>query len=283
MTLPHPERDAPTHEVSRQIARQFRDETRLWVRVAVVGVILAVLALAAVALLWWQWRSAQAATHHESARANTAVHQRNATADQAQDLAAQVAQACARHDKTADQLGAACRQARKVAATPIPGPAGAQGPTGATGPPGPTGPRGPAGKPGPPGHPGKPGPTGSHGRTGPGGVPGPTGSPGPAGPAGDTGDTGPQGPPGPAGPAGPAGPKGDPGPAGPKGDPGPAGDTGPAGQNGRALTKVECVGTGQGSYWQLTFSQPPSPVKVDGPCRLAAAAPTPTISPQPGA
>ncbi|MBW0088217.1 collagen-like protein [Pseudonocardia sp. KRD-188] len=99
--------------------------------------------------------------------------QRNATADQATELADPVAALCAAGDDTAAALAAAgaCDRAAQVQSSPIAGPPGPAGPAGAPGA-SVVGPRGPAGSPGTPGEPGVPG------------VPGEPGEPGKTGPAG---------------------------------------------------------------------------------------------------
>lgn len=128
-------------------------------------------------------------------QAETATVQRDAAAEQAQNLAERVVTACTSGGEAARQLQqvGVCQQAAEVRADPIPGP------------------RGPAGAPGEPGPPGEsiPGPTGPPGPPGE-SIPGPTGPPGPPGDDGDSV----------TGPPGPAGPQGEPGPAGPQGEPG---------------------------------------------------------------
>lgn len=114
-------------------------------------------------------------------------HQRDGAAAQALDLAAQIQDACAAKKLT----GAICDSAVRVAADPIPGPAGPAGE------PGPVGPRGPAGEPG--ANSTVAGPKGDKGDPGADST-----APGPAG------GTGAQGEPGPAGPVGPAGTNGSP-------------------------------------------------------------------------
>lgn len=127
-------------------------------------------------------------------------------ANQGQDLAGQVAEACSKGGDVARQLGPLCEKANQLKDTPVPsaGPAGVQGltgPEGSTGATGQTGPSGPSGSPGADG------------------TPGPIGEPGQAGTPGQDGAQGPQGVQGDPGPAGPAGPQGEPGSNGQDGEP----------------------------------------------------------------
>ena len=120
------------------------------------------------------------------------------TAQQAQSFAEEVKAACARDTAGASAAGFPCNQASSIAATPIPGAAGAPGTTGSTGD------RGPSG------FDGKAGIAGAPGAVGPSGAPGATGVPGASAVA----------VPGAAGDPGPAGKTGAPGPAGATGTPG---------------------------------------------------------------
>jgi hypothetical protein len=132
-----------------------------------------------------------------------AVAQRDATADQAVDLAELVSQACGGGTVPAR----VCATADQVKAQPIPGPAGTPGA------PGDQGPSGPQGLPGAPGADG----AGLPGAAGADGAPGAAGADGPPGPAGDAGPAGPAGPAGAQGPAGADGRDGAQGPVGPSG------------------------------------------------------------------
>ncbi|MFC5992962.1 hypothetical protein ACFQE5_01905 [Pseudonocardia hispaniensis] len=151
------------------------------------------LAVAAVAVLFLVGSLLVARVGRQDAQdaQQVTAQQRDATAAQAQSLAAQIRAEC----DAARLTGPVCETAVRVERDPIPGPAGPMGP------PGPPGPRGPRGEPGvsPPclSEPmqcrGEPGPRGQAGADGAAGKDGP---PGPAGP---------QGPPGPAGPVCPPG------------------------------------------------------------------------------
>lgn len=132
--------------------------------------------------------------------------QRNATADQATELADPVAALCAGGDDTAAALAAAgaCDRAAQVQSSPIAGPAGPPGPAGApgasvAGPRGVPGPSGPSGAPGEPGKVGPVGPAGLDGAAGQDGTDGVDGADGVDGPAGPPGTPGQDGAPCPAG------------------------------------------------------------------------------------
>ena len=88
--------------------------------------------------------------------------------------------------------------------------------------------------------------------------------PGPAGNDGKDGETV-VGPPGAASTV--------PGPTGPPGAdsmvPGPPGAQGPAGSDGRGISSVVCEGSGDGSYWVVTYTDGTSQTST-GPCRLTA-------------
>lgn len=120
--------------------------------------------------------------------------QRDATAAQAQGLAAQIKIAC----QQGSLPQSLCVAGEKVAADPVPGPAGATGPRGAQGdsvigPQGLPGAQGPIGPVGPQGEQGPQGVAGAQGDTGT------SGTDGQAGAQGQQGDSGQQGPIGPAG------------------------------------------------------------------------------------
>ena len=91
--------------------------------------------------------------------------------------------------------------------------------------------------------------------------------PGPAGPHGQDGNDGLDsliaGPPGPTGTAGKDSTV--PGPAGP---PGADGTDGAPGADGRGISSVTCEGTGDASYWVVTYTDGTSQTST-GPCRLA--------------
>lgn len=92
--------------------------------------------------------------------------------------------------------------------------------------------------------------------------------PGPAGPPGKDGSNGLDsliaGPPGAAGAAGKDSTV--PGPAGP---PGADGTDGAPGADGRGISSVTCEGTGEASYWVVTYTDGTSQTST-GPCRLTA-------------
>lgn len=126
---------------------------------------------------------------------------------------------------------------------------------------------------------------GDPGRDGPAGkdstVPGPKGDkgddstiPGPAGFAGLTGLTGPAGA---DGKDGAPGLDGAPGKDGVNGDAGPRGADGAPGTDGRGISSVTCEGTGDASYWVVTYSDGTSQTS-SGPCRLTTV-PPPTEAP----
>lgn len=139
------------------------------------------------------------------------------------------------------------------------GPQGVQGIQGA---------RGPAGRDGVDGRPGQPGPVGP---VGPGGPQGLTGLLGADGLNGLNGVDGAQGPIGPAGPAGP------PGQDGRDGAPGANGTNGSPGANGRGIESVLCEGSGDSSYWVVSYDDGTTQTST-GPCRLPAI-PIPTEAP----
>lgn len=102
--------------------------------------------------------------------------------------------------------------------------------------------------------------------------------PGEQGAQGIPGERGPRGFDGPPGPAGKDGAPGVNGADGADGSPGLQGPTGadstvpgpqgPAGADGRGVDDVQCVGDGQESYWQITYTDGTSSVSP-GPCRLS--------------
>lgn len=162
-----------------------------------------------------------------------------------------------------------------------PGPVGASGASGASGAAGASGASGADGRPGVAGSNGSPGASGAAGGAGPSGA---AGASGPAGAGGVDGAPGAAGTPGAAGAegtpggAGPAGAQGEPGPAGASGAEGPVGPAGAPGADGRAITAVDCTGTGDSSTWVLTYSDGTTS-SVAGPCRLAPGTDTPTGEP----
>ena len=118
--------------------------------------------------------------------------------------------------------------------------------------------RGRDGSAGPPGRDGKAGRDGRDGKD--------STVPGPAGPPGKDGSDGLDsmiaGPPGSTGAAGKDSTV--PGPAGP---PGADGADGAPGADGRGISSVTCEGTGDASYWVVTYSDGTSQTST-GPCRL---------------
>lgn len=118
----------------------------------------------------------------DAAQTQTAVveDQRDATAAQASDLAAQIQLACA----SGALQGPVCEQAAQVRAEPVPGAPGLPGADGAPGR------DGRDGLPGTPGVPGLNGTNGVDGKEGTPGVPGADGATGPGGPAGADGAPG---------------------------------------------------------------------------------------------
>lgn len=122
---------------------------------------------------------------------------------------------------------------------------------------------GPKGEKGDPGRDGRPGKDST--------VPGPKGDkgddstiPGPAGFAGVMGLTG---------PAGADGKDGTPGLDGAPGKDGINGADGPPGVDGRGISSVTCEGTGDASYWVVTYSDGTTQTST-GPCRLTTVPPT---------
>ena len=185
------------------------------------------LAAAAVAVAFLAGSVLWAQLGQQEAEDQTGVveQQRDATAAQAQNLAAQIQAACA----SGELSGVVCAQAERVAAEPIPGPAGPQGDPGVPGVPGVPGLAGPPGPIGLPGLTGPSGEPGAPGEPGQDGAPGAPGEPGEDGTDGAPGEPGPPGPRGETGPAGPVGPPGEDGADGAPGDPGPQGESGPPG------------------------------------------------------
>lgn len=130
--------------------------------------------------------------------------------------------------------------------------------------PGPTGPKGDKGVKGEKGDKGDKGDKGEKGDPGPKGDQGDTGAAGLAGAPGAPGDSGPGGPPG---------AKGDPGPKGDKGD------KGDPGEPARGIASVTCEGTGESSYWVVTYTDGTSETS-SGPCRFdPLPLPAPSITP----
>lgn len=131
---------------------------------------------------------------------------------------------------------------------------------------------------GPKGDKGDPGRDGRDGKDST--VPGPAGKDGSdgldsliAGPAGAPGaDSTVPGPPGPPGADSTI-----PGPAGPAGKDGADGQNGLNGLNGRGFSSIVCEGTGEGSYWVVTYDDGATQT-IAGPCRLASI-PIPTEAP----
>ncbi|WP_181778917.1 hypothetical protein [Pseudonocardia pini] len=158
-------------------------------------VLLALGTVAAGVLVARQTTEAQSSASDAQTAASVAVEQRDATAYQALDLAAEIGRACS-SGQIPERYSAVCSKAVQVQVEPIPGARGEPGP---------------AGLPGTPGAPGVAGPAG------PAGAPGAPGAPGSIGSAGQDGSDGQDGAPGLAGPPGPQGPPGEPGPVCPSG------------------------------------------------------------------
>lgn len=111
-----------------------------------------------------------------------------------------------------------------------------------------------------------PGPVGAPGRDGRDGREGPAGPQGPIGPNGlDSTTPGPQGLPGLNGLNGADSTV--PGPTGPAGPAGANGANGADGRDGRGITSVTCEGTGENSYWVVTYTDGTTQTST-GPCRL---------------
>lgn len=129
--------------------------------------------------------------------------------------------------------------------------------------------------------PGPKGDTGADGLDGLPGIDGATGPPGPTGPAGQVGPAGADGTDGISGESGLPGAGGLPGPAGPAGKDGAMGATGATGltgESGRGITGVQCIGDGDDSYWQITYTDGTT-AQSSGPCRIEG--PEPTALPTP--
>ena len=137
---------------------------------------------------------------------------------------------------------------------------------------------------GPKGDKGDPGRAGRDGKDS--AVPGPKGNKGDEGddstipgPAGFTGLTGSAGIDGKDGAPGLDGPSGKDGADGMDGTNGADGAAGPPGANGRSIASVTCEGTGDSSYWLVTYDDGTSQTS-GGPCRIGTAPlPQPTEAP----
>lgn len=195
-------------------------------------------------------------------------------------LAEQIRQSCEQGQDVTLGDRDLCEQASKVASQPDeiqP----AKGEKGDTGEPGPAGPPG-ASVTGPTGPSGKAGKTGEAGRNGEDST-----AAGPSGAAGAPGQPGKDGkdsliP----GSKGDKGDKGEPGAdstvPGPSGAPGKDGKDGAPGEDGRGISTVRCVGAGDASHWEITYTDGTTQTS-DGPCRIATepppAPPTDTATP----
>lgn len=130
---------------------------------------------------------------------------------------------------------------------------------------------------GPKGDKGDPGRDGRDGKDGAPGLKGDKGDnstiPGPAGFAGLTGLTGPAGADGQDGADGLDGAPGKDGINGAEGPAGPAGANGAPGADGRGISSVICEGTGDASYWVVTYTDGTTQTS-SGPCRLTTLPPT---------
>ena len=150
-----------------------------------------------------------------------------------------------------------CDQLEKIAEEPS---RLEQGPQGVQGVQGVTGTRGPAGTAGKDGADGEPGPSGANGVDGADGVNGLNGEPGPAGASGADSTV--------------------PGPVGAPGANGNDGAPGANGANGRGIASVTCEGTGDSSYWLVTYDDGTTQTS-GGPCRINPAATAPAPQPTP--
>ena len=192
----------------------------------------------------------QAVADRDDAKAEAASEQQ-AKKDIAVEVQAAICQAgeVAVYDQTL------CDQLERIAQEPSrleQGPQGIQGVQGVAGTRGPAGEDGEDGPPGPAGIDGKDGADGANGLNG---GPGPEGPPGPAGAPGKDSTV--------------------PGPAGPAGANGSDGAPGEPGANGRGIASVTCEGTGDTSYWLVTYDDGTTQTS-GGPCRIdTAAAPVP--------
>lgn len=186
-----------------RVARPVRERNVAprWAPWLIAGLTAAMLAVGGV--LVWDAVGTESANDGLTGDNTVLEQQRNATADQATDLANPIAGLCAAGDDTAAVLRAsgACDRAAQVQANPIAGPPGPPGVRGRQGEPGASvvGPRGADGLPGPAGAVGPPGPAGGPGLTGPPGLDGQDGTDGVNGSDGAAGQPGPPGPTCPAG------------------------------------------------------------------------------------
>lgn len=200
----------------------------------------------------------QAVADRDDAKAEAASEQQAK-----KDIAVEVQAAICQAGEVAVYDQALCDQLEQIAQEPS---RLEQGPQGIQGLQGVPGTRGPAGADGEDGEPGPPGPVGASGQDGDDGAYGLNGAPGSEGPPGPVGAPGKDSTvPGPAGPAGANGNDGAPGSPGP---------------SGRGIASVICEGTGDASYWLVTYDDGTTQTS-GGPCRInpAAAAPAPTESP----
>ena len=192
----------------------------------------------------------QAVADRDDAKAEAASEQQAK-----KDIAVEVQAAICQAGDVAVYDQALCDQLERIAEEPS---RLEQGPQGVQGVQGMAGTRGPAGEDGSDGEDGAPGPAGADGLNGADGANGLNGAPG-----ADSTVPGPVGPPGAAGDNGPPGPDGAPG------------------ANGRGIASVTCEGTGDASYWLVTYDDGTTQTS-GGPCRIEAAAvpaPAPTESP----
>lgn len=213
---------------------------------------LLILALAVAAVLFAIVCLYLASENHRLAVANAEY---GATkAQEKQTLGQEVTDTLCQEEVKTDAVAQACRNAKKAASEPTPGPQGVQGIQGIQGIPGPPGEDGRDGAQGPPGPTGPKGERGDTGAGGPAGANGEAGTDGQPGTNGATGATGPEGPPGPAGPAGP--------PGADSTAPGPTGPTGPQGEPGRGIASSYC---GDDGRWTITYTD--GAMQDGGQCR----------------
>ena len=197
------------------------------------------------------WQSFQSSMERDEAQTSAATSQQ-----QKKNLAEEVADACQSGQVVKSAAGVdLCARAATIAEQPatVEGPAGPRGLPGLDGVDGADGATGPTGAPGRTGPAGADGTDGTDGLGGEAGLPGAGGVPGPAGPAGKDGAMGASGA---------------------------TGSTGLTGDTGRGITDVQCVGDGDDSYWQITYTDGTT-AQSSGPCRIEEPDPTSTPTPTP--
>jgi len=213
----------------------------------VIGLLLLCLAIALMCALIFQ--NFLSMSQRDTAQSSAATQ-----AQQKKNLAEEVADACQSGQVVKSSAGVdLCARAATIAQQPVTVE-------------GPQGPAGPRGLPGNDGTDGATGATGATGKTGPPGADGSDGTDGHDGPPGNTGKPGLDGI------------NGAPGPVGAAGKDGATGATGLTGADGRGIKSVECVGDGDTSYWQITYTDGTT-AQSTGPCRLTQPSPSATPTP----